>query len=83
MSTSVKPDAEELTEATDATFDHPVVPQTSPFTYRYGEDDTKSNFPVIHDSSQPKKSRSSVCSVSPFQFVDPSVQLLTQNRNRP
>lgn len=64
MSTSVKPDAEELTEATDATFDHPVVPQTSPFTYRYGEDDTKSNFPVVHDLSRPKKSRSSVCSVS-------------------
>lgn len=33
MSTTVKPDADELKEATDA-FDHPDVPQTTPFTYR-------------------------------------------------
>lgn len=35
MSTTVKPDADELKEATDA-FDHPDAPQTTPLTGSQG-----------------------------------------------
>lgn len=50
--------------------------------FRVVKEYTKSNFPFVHldDSSWLRKSKSTM---SPFQFVDPSVQLLTQNETNP
>lgn len=78
MSTSVKPDAE-LTEATDVTFDHPIdihrhLPSLTGMAKMI-----QSKIFLLYMIQVDQRKVEAVCAVSPFQFVDPSIQLLTQN----